>query len=150
MAFFGLIPDSVLATLEEDGKQILKWAVSEAQALVAIVKNDKGFVGFVTGIIDELDGAAGEGKTGAEKFEDLVHQAVPELVKLLTSGQDAFAVVETEIFDLMREVGQSIYNSVRGTAAGAILNGMGIPVPPLDTAPVAQTEDTTAPAKAAK
>ncbi len=127
MPFLGIIPDDIIAELERDGEAILKWVVSEAQSLVAIAKNDDGFVGFIAGVIDALDGGEGDGKSGPEKMAELVMRGVPELVKVLTSGKSAFAVVETEIFDLMREVGQSIYNDVKGVPqAKAVLDALNL------------------------
>jgi hypothetical protein len=128
-AFLGFIPAALMATLEADGKAILKWALTETQALVAIATNNTGFVGTVSNMIHEFTGKAGDGLSGAEKLAKVVEMAVPELVKVLSAGKDAFPVIETEMFDLGREAVQSIYNSIHNTSAGAILDVIGVPVP---------------------
>lgn len=137
---------AILKAFEADGKAVETFIITESQKLVAALKSNTGFLGIVaTAIHDVEDGT----KTGAQKFEEVVGLAVPELIKIVTSGQSAFAVIETDIFNLAREAVQSVYNDMTGTPAAAILNSLGVsgvvnatlaaPPAPVGTTPPAAT-----------
>lgn len=126
MALFGLIPDSAIQKLEADGLAIEKWAMSEADKIVAFLKQDKGLVGVVASAIALFE-QHGDGMSGGEKAKQVAIMAVPAIVKVLTSGQSAFAVIETEIMDLAHQVVASVFNDAKANSPfAAIVQALGL------------------------
>jgi len=125
MNILALIPQSVLDTLKADGHAIEQWVVSEADKVVATLKQNKGLVGVVANAISLFETHGGT-MSGAEKMAEVVKTAAPAVIAVLTSGQSAFAVIETEIFDLARQLAQSCYNDLKVTTAGQIASALGL------------------------
>lgn len=125
MSILALIPQSLIDTLKADGHAIEQWVVSEADKVVAQLKQNTGLVGVVANAISLFETHGGT-MTGAEKMAEVVKSAVPAVIAVLTSGQSAFAVIETEIFDLARQLGQSVFNDMKVTTAGTIATALGL------------------------
>lgn len=126
MALFGLIPDSAIQKLEADGLAVEKWAMSEADKVVAWLKQDKGLVGVVANAIAIFE-QHGSDMTGGEKAKQVAIMAMPAIIKVLTSGQSAFAVVETEIVDLAHQLVASVFNDAKANSPfAAIVQALGL------------------------
>lgn len=119
-----LIPQSVLDTLKADGQAIEHWAVSEADKVVVTLKQNTGLLGVVANAIQLFDKHTA--LSGADKMAKVVQMAAPAIIAVLTSGQSAVAVIETEIFDLARQLTQSVYNDIKVTGAGQIAAVLGL------------------------
>lgn len=138
------VAQGILHHFEAAGHSVVTFVLTETQKAVALLKTDSGLVGVITNALTDLEDST---KTGAERFEEVLQLAVPEVIKVATAGASAFAVVETEVFDLGRELVQSIYNDVKGTPASSVIAALtGAPLPVQATPePAPATEQTPEP-----
>jgi hypothetical protein len=86
-------------------------ALSEASRAVAALKQSE--IGNV--VAKDIMVMSASNLTGVQKFEKVVANTAPLLVKYVTGG--GFAAVEADVMDIARNLVQSIYNDVRSKTA---------------------------------
>ena len=116
MSLFGLhiLNDKQVAALKNAGHQVEAYAVSEAAKSVLVLKTTD------IGSVVAADIAAVESKTltGPQKFEQVVVNTAPLVLKYLTGGGVSAAISDVE--SIARALVQSVFNDTKSTTAGKI------------------------------
>lgn len=123
MALFGIriLTSKQIAAIKAEAASV---AMTEAGKAVAILKTtDIG-----KAVAADIAAISNKRLSGSQKFEKVVANTAPLLVKYITGG--GFAAVEADVIDIARNLVQSVYNDFKSsTAPGlakAILKIVGI------------------------
>lgn len=117
---------ALVATLKADGKAVEQWAMSEADKLLAWVGQQPGLGTLIGAGIDIMKNDT-SGLTGAQKLEKVALSAVPYIVSVLSAGQSALPIIETDIVNLARAAVQKFWNDgTQNASFGSIVTALGL------------------------
>jgi hypothetical protein len=117
---------ALVATLKADGKAVEQWALSEADKLLAWVGQQPGLGTLIGAGIDIMKNDT-SGLTGAQKLEKVALSAVPYIVSVLSAGQSALPIIETDIVNLARAAVQKFWNDgTQNASFGSIVTALGL------------------------
>ena len=126
MSLLGIhvLTDAQFAALKAAGHSVQTFAISEAEkAVIALKQTDIG-----AAVANDIQAIASKDLTGPQKFEAVLANTLPLVLKFATGG--GFAAVEKDVEDIARSLVQAVFNDVKsttaGSVAGAILHAIGL------------------------
>ncbi|WP_404711470.1 hypothetical protein [Sphingomonas sp. MMS24-J13] len=111
--FVGFLNAAQLAALHAAGHVLESRALSAGQQLVATLKGTS----IGAAVVGDIKALTDSSLSGAEKFEKVVANTAPLVLQYVVGG--GFSTIVGDAKDLARELVQSLYNDVIGSATKA-------------------------------
>lgn len=109
-----ILTDKQFHALQELGHSVQPFVLSEAQKAVALLKQTD--IGLT--VMSDIQAVASKQLTGVQKFEQVVANTAPLVLKYVTGG--GVSAVLADVSDIARELVQSLYNDFTSTKASSI------------------------------
>jgi hypothetical protein len=116
MSFLGIhiLSDAALAHLKAAGHDVTTFAATEAdKAVIALKSTDIGAT-----VAADIASVKDNALTGSQKFEAVLANTLPLVLKYVTGG--GLSAVVTDVEDIARSLVQSVFNDTASTKAGKV------------------------------